>query len=112
MVIIASMTEIKQPAKPMLVDIETKNDNERSNFKGRKIVLTTFGSYGDLHPYIGVGLELKERGHQVIIATTPLYREKIEAIGLGFHPVRPDLPSPEENTELVAKVMKLKNGAE
>lgn len=89
-----------------------QTDGHRSNPRGRKIILTTFGSYGDLHPYIALGLELKARGHQTIIATTPLYREKIEATGLGFHPVRPDLPSPEEDTELVARVMKVKDGAE
>jgi rhamnosyltransferase subunit B len=112
MVIIASMTEINQPAKSIAVGNEVKNSNHHPESEGRKIVLTTFGSYGDLHPYIAVGLELKARGHQAIIATTPLYREKIEATGLGFHPVRPDLPSPEENTELVEKVMNLRGGAE
>ena len=106
------MTEINQPAKSVAVSNKVKNSNDQPDFKGRKIVLTTFGSFGDLHPYIAVGLELKERGHQAIIATTPVYREKIEATGLGFHPVRPDFPSPDENTEIVEKVMKLKDGAE
>jgi UDP:flavonoid glycosyltransferase YjiC (YdhE family) len=36
----------------------------------RRIVLTTFGSLGDLHPYIAVALGLKERGHEAIIATS------------------------------------------
>ena len=85
---------------------------DSSDFKRRRIVLTTFGSYGDLHPYIAIGLELKARGHRVVLATTPVYREKIEATGLFFHPIRPDLPSPEENTELVRKAMDLKKGAE
>jgi UDP:flavonoid glycosyltransferase YjiC (YdhE family) len=108
----ASMAKINQPAKSVAVSNEVKNSDDQSDSKGHKIVLTTFGSFGDLHPYIAVGLELKERGHQAIIATTPVYREKIEATGLGFHPVRPDFPSPEENTEIVEKVMKLKDGAE
>src|SRR4051812_16970279 len=101
------MTEINQPAKPAIPDGDAKAGNANPNSEGRKIVITTFGSYGDLHPYIAVGLELRERGHRAIIATTPLYREKIEATGLGFYPVRPDLPSPEESPELVARVMKL-----
>ena len=109
---VADMTGINQTAKAELLTGGPKSNSDNSDSRSRKIVLTTFGSFGDLHPYIAIGLELKERGHRVIIATTPLYREKIEATGLGFHPVRPDLPSPEEDPELVAKVMKLKRGAE
>jgi len=112
MVIMASMTEINQPVKSIAVGDETKEGDNLSYTQSRKIVLTTFGSFGDLHPYIAVGLELKARGHHVIIATTPVYREKVEATGLGFHPVRPDFPSPDEDTELVEKVMKLKDGAQ
>lgn len=97
-------------------DDEIANEHRNQNLNGRKIVLTTFGSLGDLHPYIAIGLELKERGHRVVIATTPFYREKIEAAGLKFHPVRPDLPSPLENPELaaqlVAKVMDVRKGGE
>jgi rhamnosyltransferase subunit B len=111
-VIMASMPEINQPVKSVAVSDKVEKANDRYDSKSRKIVLTTFGSFGDLHPYIAVGLELRARGHQVIIATTPVYREKVEATGLDFHPVRPDFPSPEEDTELVEKVMKLKDGAE
>ena len=110
-VIMASMTEINQPQKSVAIGEEAKNGDKHPDSEGRKIVLTTFGSFGDLHPYIAVGLELKARGHQVILATTPVYREKIEAAGLGFHPVRPDFPSPDENTELVERVVRLKDGA-
>ena len=54
-----------------------------------RIILTTFGSLGDLHPYLAVGLELKRRGHQAVIATHGLYRERVEAMLLEFAPVRP-----------------------
>jgi rhamnosyltransferase subunit B len=70
----------------------------------KRIVLTTFGSLGDLHPYIALGLELKRRGHLATIATSPVYREKVEPLGLGFHPTRPDFPSPEENPELLKEI--------
>ena len=56
-----------------------------------RILFTTFGSYGDLHPYIAIGLELRARGHQVVIATSAVYRAKVESEGLCFHPVRPDI---------------------
>jgi UDP:flavonoid glycosyltransferase YjiC (YdhE family) len=57
---------------------------------GRRIVITTFGSLGDLHPYVAIALGLRARGHDVVVATGECYRRKIEALGLGFRPVRPD----------------------
>ena len=56
-----------------------------------KIVLATFGSLGDLHPKVALGIELKNRGHEVTIAAMEFYREKIGQIGLGFHPMAPHL---------------------
>lgn len=76
------------------------------------IVFTTYGSLGDLHPYLAVALELQRRGHRATIATSERYREKIEALGLGFRPVRPDLPDFDEAPEIIAKVMDLKTGGE
>jgi UDP:flavonoid glycosyltransferase YjiC (YdhE family) len=56
----------------------------------RRIVLTTAGSLGDLHPYIALALGLRARGHTPLLATSPCYRHKIESLGLPFHPIRPD----------------------
>lgn len=56
-----------------------------------KFVLAASGTHGDLHPYLGVALGLKARGHSVTVATCASYRSKVEALGLDFHPVRPDL---------------------
>jgi UDP:flavonoid glycosyltransferase YjiC (YdhE family) len=35
----------------------------------KRIVLTTVGSLGDLHPYIAIALGLKARGHDAVVAT-------------------------------------------
>jgi rhamnosyltransferase subunit B len=81
----------------------------------KKIVLSTFGSFGDIHPYIAIGLELKARGHSVVIATSEVYREKMDALGLELRPVRPDLPAydqPEELSSFVAELMEAKGGTE
>jgi len=56
-----------------------------------KIVLATFGSLGDLHPKIALGIELRARGHDVTVAAMEFYREKIGQIGLGFEPMAPHL---------------------
>ncbi|MEQ1644399.1 MAG: glycosyltransferase, partial [Pyrinomonadaceae bacterium] len=56
-----------------------------------RIVLSTMGSLGDLHPMMALGLELRRRGHSVVINTWQGYREKIVDNGLEFAPLRPDL---------------------
>jgi rhamnosyltransferase subunit B len=78
----------------------------------RRIVLTTFGSLGDLHPYIAVALGLKARGHEAVIATSAFYRRKIEALGLGFRAVRPDHPDPEADPDLMRRIMDRRTGSE
>ncbi|HYN84569.1 MAG TPA: glycosyltransferase, partial [Pyrinomonadaceae bacterium] len=80
---------------------------------GKRIVLSTFGSFGDVHPYVAVALELKRRGHAPVIATTEMYREKVEPLGLGFRRVRPDMPSydePERVAELIEHVVDARLG--
>ena len=56
-----------------------------------KIVLATFGSLGDLHPIVALGLELKRRGHHIRFATMDFYREKIEMLGFDYVPMAPHL---------------------
>lgn len=56
-----------------------------------RIVLSTFGSLGDLHPYLALGCALRSRGHEVTLASHGTYRARVEASGLAFAPVRPDL---------------------
>jgi len=76
-----------------------------------RIILNTFGSFGDIHPYMAMALELQRRGHVPVIATMPGYREKVESAGLPFAPVRPDIAQPkEQGTELIEKIMEPKTG--
>jgi UDP:flavonoid glycosyltransferase YjiC (YdhE family) len=76
-----------------------------------RIVLNTFGSFGDIHPYMALALELQARGHAPVIATSNVYREKIEGAGLQSVPVRPNLPQPgDQAAELIDKIMQPKTG--
>jgi rhamnosyltransferase subunit B len=78
---------------------------------GKRIVLTTLGSLGDIHPYMAIALELQARGHDPLIATTSLYREKIEQVGLTFAPVRPDLQPPrDQDPEMLNRIMEPRSG--
>jgi rhamnosyltransferase subunit B len=78
----------------------------------RRIVLTTFGSLGDLHPYLALALGLKARGHEAVIATSAYYRQKVEVLGLGFRAVRPDHPDPETDPDLIRRIMDRREGSE
>ena len=61
----------------------------RGGLRVPRIVFATTGSLGDLHPCLALGTELRRRGHGVAIATAAWYREKIEACGLEYRPMRP-----------------------
>lgn len=58
--------------------------------KSKRIVITVFGSLGDLHPLIALGLGLQARGHQVVLAASRMYQSKIEAEGLVFSSLGPE----------------------
>ncbi|HSK71510.1 MAG TPA: nucleotide disphospho-sugar-binding domain-containing protein [Pyrinomonadaceae bacterium] len=75
-----------------------------------KIVLSTFGSLGDLHPKIALGLELRRRGHDVVFNVMEFYREKIESLGFELSPLRPTV-SPEDR-EFGKLLMDAKKGTE
>ncbi|WP_414620088.1 glycosyltransferase [Calothrix sp. CCY 0018] len=76
-----------------------------------RIVLTTIGSLGDLHPNIAIALELRKRGHDVVFATHKEYREKIEALEFEFQRMRPDNTALSDSQEM-ARMMDLKTGSE
>jgi rhamnosyltransferase subunit B len=47
------------------------------------------GSLGDLHPFIALGRALHDRGVTVVLACAEEYRDKVQASGIAFHPMRP-----------------------
>ena len=55
-----------------------------------KITIATVGTRGDVQPYVALGLGLQDAGHQVQIATDPLFQTFIEKHGLGFAAVNAD----------------------
>ncbi|MBB4197147.1 hypothetical protein CCR94_14015 [Rhodoblastus sphagnicola] len=55
-----------------------------------KIVLATFGSHGDIHPFIALGKVLQARGFHVTVASSGQYRPLFEREGLAFAAIGPD----------------------
>ncbi len=68
------------------------------------------GSLGDLHPMLALGIELRRRGHSVVVNTWQGYQEKIIENGLEFAPLRPDLDP--TDAELIRKTMDARTGPE
>src|SRR5437660_12013991 len=62
----------------------------------RRIVLTTHGSLGDLHPYLAIALGLQARGHKPVIVTSEYHRRAIETAGVECHALRPDVTVQDE----------------
>ncbi len=75
-----------------------------------RIVLSTFGTFGDVNPLVAIALELERRGHRAVLAVPEMFRAKIEPLGLGFYPVRPDQDA--EDKRLVAMIYDRKKGTE
>jgi len=47
-------------------------------------ILTPFGSSGDVFPYLAIGRELRQRGHDVIVCAAGPFRDAAERAGLAF----------------------------
>jgi UDP:flavonoid glycosyltransferase YjiC (YdhE family) len=58
--------------------------------KSRRFLLATWGSSGDLHPFLAVGAALRRRGHGVGMVGFKLWENKIRSAGLEFLPVGED----------------------
>lgn len=56
-----------------------------------KLLLTTWGSRGDMQPLLGLGLGLQRAGHDVLIGATPNFESWVRGHGLPFLPVGFDI---------------------
>ncbi|HEY0723199.1 MAG TPA: glycosyltransferase, partial [Pyrinomonadaceae bacterium] len=85
-----------------------------TTYKKKRVVMATIGSLGDLHPYIALALEMKNRYIEPVIATSNTYRQRIESLDIEFHPIRPTMPEPEtpEYQKMVDGVVDPNRGAE
>src|SRR5271170_4126747 len=75
-----------------------------------RIVFTTFGTFGDVNPLIGLALEMRARGHDPVLAVPEMFRAKIEPLDIAFHRVRPDQDP--HDSRLVAMIYDIKKGTE
>ncbi len=55
-----------------------------------KITVNTFGTRGDIQPYIALGLGLQRAGYTVRIVTHQIFEPFVKEYGLDFYPLRVD----------------------
>lgn len=55
-----------------------------------KIGIFTYGTRGDVQPYVALALGLMERGHEVLLAAPSNFKDFIESYGINFHPLYGD----------------------
>jgi rhamnosyltransferase subunit B len=51
------------------------------------VLITTLGSYGDVYPFVGLGVQLSRRGHNVTLLTNPFFEELAKKYDLDFVPI-------------------------
>jgi UDP:flavonoid glycosyltransferase YjiC (YdhE family) len=57
--------------------------------KPKKAVLATFGTLGDIYPFIAIALALQAQGFAPVIAAPSMHRRAIEGEGVAFAHLRP-----------------------
>src|SRR5262245_55649127 len=75
-----------------------------------RIVITSWRSYGDVNPYLGLALALQLRGHSPVLAIPDYYRAAVERAGLEHATVGPDVEP--GDTTVVARIMDARTGTE
>ena len=76
------------------------------------LILSAFGSYGDVLPMVGLGATMRGRGHRVQVIVNPYFQSVIEGAGLEMLPLgtadeyrelmqHPDLWHPQRGLKLV-----------
>jgi rhamnosyltransferase subunit B len=81
-----------------------------------KFLITALGSYGDVHPMVGLGATLQFRGHRAAIITNPHFQKLVESMGIEFIPLgtdaeynelahHPDLWNPMRGPQMIMRLM-------
>ena len=56
----------------------------------RDILLVAVGSHGDVHPFVGIGMGLRARGHRVRVIVNPHFESVVRGAGLEIVPLGTD----------------------
>src|SRR5438128_907511 len=56
-----------------------------------RAVLTNIGSMGNIQPFMALAAELREHGHQPVLALAPMYKSYAAQLGFEYVPIGFDL---------------------
>lgn len=70
--------------------------------KATRFVIPTIGTRGDVQPYLALAMGLEAAGHQATVATHPCMRSLVEAHGVPFAPIGPDVDIGQETAAIRA----------
>lgn len=62
----------------------TTPDAPRTARQPLRVLLAPFVAAGDVHPLLGIGIALRDRGHQVTVATNDQFAPLVKRLGLAF----------------------------
>lgn len=71
----------------------------------KRIVFATFGSLGDLYPYVAIARELNRRGHRPVVASFAEFREAVKTAGVEFAPLRPAMSTFGERAAMMERLV-------
>ena len=63
------------------------NQQSREDTRKLRIVLSTWGSTGDVQPFLALSERLSKEGHKVRVCTSEIYRDRFTKRGIDFYPV-------------------------
>ena len=66
-----------------------------------RAVVTSFGSTGDIVPFVALARELQQQGHRPVLALSPHLSNVAERYGLEFFPIGPNLREAQRAINLV-----------
>jgi rhamnosyltransferase subunit B len=87
----------------------SRSPDNKLAMRSAHIVVTTFGSLGDLYPFLAIGQELRTRGHRVTIATHITHQLVVEQAGLHFADAS-GMPIPEDRRAFTAQAFHPRRG--
>jgi len=81
--------------------------------KNKRIIISTFGSLGDVNPYIAIAKDLQSRGFSTAIATTRDHEPRVTAHGIELLAAGPEVSKlAQEKPDLMKQIMDDKTGSE
>jgi UDP:flavonoid glycosyltransferase YjiC (YdhE family) len=70
-----------------------------------RAVLTSFGTTGDVLPFLALAVELRRHGHEPVLAYPPYYHSLAERFNMEFVPIGPDLQAIQSSITIALHTM-------